>query len=135
MVDDAVLSRWMSLEMGNLARSLVLQPRLLEDPLAEREPSARTKEGEVHRFDVAALRRLSVALTPLARLELRLPMRVHFDHQASGDCYVDDPAAARALAELGVVKTSVAAGRSWFSAPLGWKLAHDWPTLVQFVFH
>src|SRR2546428_802341 len=55
--------RWISFELGRLNAGLVVEKKSLTRLLAEPEPECRTREGDPHPFDRAALNRLAAVLT------------------------------------------------------------------------
>lgn len=131
-VDERVVERWMSLEIGKVHETLVRAPRPLLDCLLEERPTAATRAGE-HVFDVAALRRLAEALSPLTRARVKVPLVVFLDSDMHGECYVADAAAVRAVRELGAAKAEPKGDKVWMSESLARDLALRFPTCVQFV--
>ena len=88
--------RWISFELGRLNAGLVVEKKSLTRLLSEPEPECRTREGDPHPFDRAALDRLAAVLTPDEAAELRLPLTL----VASGDsdsAYLTDEMGAKAL--------------------------------------
>lgn len=133
MVDEPVLERWVRLEANRMNEAVVTQPRLLADALREPEPRAPGRTTGGHRFDPAALRRLSDALGALTRTNLRVPITFFLDHEVPGDCYAMGDDAFDALHELRVAAGHARYGRLWVSRPLALDLAARFPTCVQFV--
>lgn len=95
------MERWLALEMSRSHRAFVAQPRPLGDLLTEDAPTAPTKGGELHRYDVATLRRLAAALSPLARRRLRLPATFYVDKELADDAHLTDEPAMDLLRALG----------------------------------
>lgn len=122
----------MNLEIGKVHEALVRNPRPLLDLLLEERPVAATRADE-HVYDKEALRRLADALSPLTRARLRVPIVVFLDSEMSGECYVADAAAIRAVQELGAAKATPQGGKVWMSESLARELARQYPTCVQFV--
>ena len=88
--------RWISFELGRLNAGLVVEKKSLTRLLSEPKPECRTREGDPHPFDRAALDRLAAVLTPDEAAELRLPLTL----VASGDsdsAYLTDELGAKAL--------------------------------------
>ncbi len=88
--------RWISFELGRVNAGLVVEKKSLTRLLAEPEPECRTREGDPHPFDRAALDRLAAVLSPGEADELRLPLTL----VASGDsdsAYLTDELGAKAL--------------------------------------
>src|SRR3989442_1793439 len=88
--------RWISFELGRLNAGLVVEKKSLTRLLAEPEPECRTREGDPHPFDRAALDRLAAVLTREEADDLRLPLTL----LASGDsdsAYLTDELGAKAL--------------------------------------
>src|SRR3989475_11842151 len=73
--------RWISFELGRVNAGLVVEKKSLTRLLAEPEPECRTREGDPHPFDRAALDRLAAVLGPGLADELPLPLTL----VASGD--------------------------------------------------
>lgn len=132
-MDEDTLKRWMNLEIYQTNQATVTQPRFLPELLAEDEPAAEKRDGSIHRFDPDVLDELAEALSPLARIELKLPITFYLSHKTSDDCYVADDAAIEALAQLGVTDTEPRDGKLWLSTPLARRFAKDWPGVAQFL--
>lgn len=111
----------------------VRSPRPLRQLLREEEPSAPTREGGVHRFDVDALRRLAEALPPILRTDLRVPILFFVDHEIPENAFVMDAPAAEALRRLGVTQARPRDGKLWVSVALARRFAQEYPTVAQFV--
>ena len=96
MVAPGSIDRWISFELGRLNAGLVVEKKGLTRLLAEPEPACRTREGDPHPFDRAALERLAAVLTNEEADSLRLPLTL----VASGDsdsAYLTDELGAKAL--------------------------------------
>lgn len=132
--DEGAFHRWMRFELDAIHSGLVAQRRPLADLLREAAPTAQARGGE-HRFDRRELERLAAALPTELRYALRLPVHVYVDSESGDAVYVQDRAAAEALALLGhAVGRPDAQGRAWFGRALGLALLRDWPTCAQFVY-
>jgi uncharacterized protein (UPF0216 family) len=136
VVDEPVLERWLALEMGRVHRAFVSQPRVIGDLLREEEPTAPTKGGELHRYDVAALRRIGDALSPLARRRVRLPATFFVDKDLPDDAHVSDEPAIEMLRALGElpVGTTTRDGKLWLGHTRARLLAARYPGAFQFVY-
>ena len=97
MVSPGALDRWIGLELGRLNAGLVVDRRSLADLLVEARPACRSREGDEHPFDPAALRRLAAALTHEETQRLRLPITVFVTGDLADAGYVADELAAKAL--------------------------------------
>lgn len=135
VVGEGTMEKWFALEMGRLHRAFVAQPRPLVDLLAEAEPAAPTKGGEMHRFDAATLRRIHDALSPLQRRRLRLPATFFVDKHTPDDAYLQDEAAIEALRALGEVPAGMEPreGKLWIGHARARLVAQRWPGAFQFV--
>lgn len=133
VVDERVLRRLLRTESQRMMAGNVRAPRPLRHLLMEREPTAPTREGGVHRFDVDAVRRLADALPALVRADLRLPILFFVDHEYPQNAFVMDQAAMEALQTLGVATGRPRDGKLWVSMALARHFAHEYPRLAQFV--
>lgn len=133
LVDEETLKRWMNLEIYQTNQATVTRARHLTELLAEEEPTAEARDGSIHAFEPAVLEELAEALSPLARVELKLPITVYLSHKAANDCYVADDAAIEALHQLGVTDIEPREGKLWIGTPLARRFAKDWPGVVQFL--
>ena len=104
-MEDEVLRRLMSLELGKLNQGMVTQPV----PLAA----------------------LAAAVPPWLHGRLRLPITVYEPHDAPGDGYVEDAAAVEALEAMRAATTQPRGGRLWMSAALWRRLMESHPTCFQ----
>lgn len=130
------MEKWMALEMTRFHRAFVSQPRPLVDLLAEAEPSAPTKGGELHRFDVATLRRIDAVLSPLTRRRVRLPITFFVDKDLADDAHVADEPAMELLRALGEVPVAASAreGKLWLGHVRARLIADRYPGAFQFVY-
>ncbi len=101
--------------------------------LKKAEPSAVTKGGTVHRFDLDSLQRFAAPLSPLERVTLDVPLRFVLDHRVPGSAYVTEPSVRDALLTHGVHVGAFVSGRAWLSLPRAQSLARSFPSLVQFL--
>ena len=90
------IDRWISLELGRLNSGLVTEKKTLARLLAEPEPSCRTREGDIHPFEPAALARFASALTRDEGASLRLPLTLTARGD-SDDAILSDELGAKAL--------------------------------------
>lgn len=68
------VDRWIAHEVGRLNANLVVEKKSLTRLLKEPEPGARTREGNLHTFDPAALVRFAAVLSADEASDLRLPL-------------------------------------------------------------
>jgi len=97
MVSPGAWDRWISLELGRLNAGLVVERKSLARLLDEPAPACRSREGEDHPFDPAALRRLEAVLTREEAERLRLPMTVYVTGDLEDSAYIAEELAAKAL--------------------------------------
>jgi len=135
-VEERALDRWLALEMTRFHRSFVSQPRPLFELLQEAEPAAPTKGGELHRYDLATLRRIHDALGPLARRRVRLPVTFFVDKDLPDDAHVADEPGIEMLRALGEVPSTLAPreGKLWLGLARAQVLAGKYPGVFQFVY-
>ena len=127
------MDRWMGLEMRGLTQGLVTRKRTLADLLQEDPPSAVTREGDPHPFDLGVLERLADVTSLGERRRLRLPitLRIHADLEIQAS--VEDELAAEVLRRLAGVERAYPYrdGRAWFPYSLGLEFLLQYPTAVQ----
>lgn len=99
MDDTGPFDRWISFELGRLNAGLVIEKKSLGRLLEETEPACRTREGDAHPFDRAALARFAAVVTPDEAAALRLPVTLLVSGE-SDSAYVTDELAAKALRAL-----------------------------------
>lgn len=97
MVSPGALDRWITLEIGRINAGLVVERKRLAALLAEPAPACRTREGEEHPFDPAALQRLARELTREETEGLRLPITVFVTGDLEDAAYIAEEIAAKAL--------------------------------------
>jgi len=68
------VDRWIAFELGRLNAGLVVEKKSLARLLGEASPACRTRAGDEHPFDRAALERLAGVLAPGEADALRLPI-------------------------------------------------------------
>ena len=115
MVGERAMERWIATEMLRFQEGFVPAPRPLHELILEDEPAAKTRTGERHAFDKAALARFHEALGPLDRRRLRLPLTFYVDKEMPDDAYLTDEVALRLLLALGEIppETAMRDGRLW----------------------
>ena len=96
MAGPAPFDRWISFELGRLNAGLVVEKKSLSRLLAEPEPACRTREGDPHPFDRAALDRYAAVLTREEADDLRLPLTLVASSD-SDSAYLTDELGAKAL--------------------------------------
>ena len=136
MVEERALERWFALEMTRFQRAFVAQPRPVGDLVLEPEPTAPTKGGELHHYDIATLRRIHDALGPLARRRVRLPVTFFVDKDLPADAHVADQAAIELLQALGEVPAGASPreGKLWMGLAKARLVAQRYPGAFQFVY-
>jgi uncharacterized protein (UPF0216 family) len=97
MVSPGAWDRWISLELGRLNAGLVVERKSLAQLLDEPVPACRSREGEDHPFDPAALRGLARVLTREETESLRLPVTIFVTGDLEESAYVAEELAAKAL--------------------------------------
>lgn len=135
MGDDSVLMRWMRTEMNKLNDGIVAERKSLSQLLLEEKPTARTKGGSDHLFDIATLRNLSEKLPKNLHYKLKLPILFFFDNQVPDSCYLNDAHALQALQTLGEISRlrTMKQGRSWVGRSIAYSIMKKYPTAVQIV--
>lgn len=135
MGDDSVLMRWMRTEMNKLNDGIVAERKSLSQLLLEEKPTARTKGGSDHLFDIATLRNLSEKLPKNLHYKLKLPILFFFDNQVPDSCYLNDAHALQALQTLGEISRlrTMKQGRSWVGRSIAYSIMKKYPTVVQIV--
>lgn len=136
MVEERALERWFALEMTRFHRAFVAQPRPIGDLVLEAEPTAATKGGELHRYDIEAVRRIHAALGPLARRRVRLPVTFFVDKDLPTDAHVADEPAIEMLHALGELPPGSLAreGKLWLGLARARLVAERYPGAFQFVY-
>ncbi len=94
------VDRWISFELGRLNAGLVAERKSLAALRAEARPACRTREGEEHVFDRAALDRLARLLSEDEAAALRLPMILFATGDLEDHVYLSEEVAADALRRL-----------------------------------
>lgn len=130
-MEDEVLRRLMSLELGKLNQGMVTQPVFLARVAANPKATATTRSGDAYSFDASAVARLAAAVPPWLHGRLRLPITVYEPHDAPGDGYVEDAAAVEALEAMKAATTQPRGGRLWMSTALWRRLMEAYPTCLQ----
>lgn len=97
MASPGAIDRWISLELGRLNAGLVVAKKSLAQLRREARPVCRTREGDEHAFEPAALERLARALTDRDAEALRLPITVFVTGDLEDSAYVAEESAAQAL--------------------------------------
>ncbi len=132
-IDEDTLERWMKLEVHEVNKATVTKGRRLRELLGESEPTANKRNGEEHRFESDVLDRLSDELSPLVRVNLRLPITIYFDHQTETGAYIAHEWAIEAVDQLGLTETSPREGKLWLSRTKAMQMAREYPTAFQFL--
>jgi hypothetical protein len=132
-MDESVLRRWMSLEMGKVNDGVVSARKSLEELLAEEKPSAVTRGGKPYRFDKNVIHALGKALPAPIHRRLRLPMIFFFDMEVADSCFLADAAALEALQALGDLsgQREMQAGRAWVGRAIVFSIIRKYPSVVQ----
>ena len=136
MVEERALERWFALEMGRFQSSFVPAARPLHELLLEAEPTARTRSGEVHRFEPSVLRQIHDALGPLDRRRLRLPITFYVDRELSNEAYMQDEPAIALLRGLGEIAPDAQPreGKLWMGRSRAMAISARFAGVFQFVY-
>ena len=97
VVAPGSIDRWMSFELGRLNAGLVVEKKSLARLLAEPDPACRTREGDAHPFDRAALDQLASVLNRDEAEKLRLPLTLIVSGDSEDSAYLTDELGAKAL--------------------------------------
>ncbi len=100
MVTPGGIDRWISFELGRLNAGLVVEKRSLASLRSEPRPACRTREGDEHVVDRAALDRLAGVLSREEQANLRLPITLFVTGDLEDSAYLADELAAKALRAL-----------------------------------
>jgi len=100
MASPGAVDRWISLELGRLNAGLVVERKSLARLRQEDRPACRTREGEEHTFDPAALERMAGVLSAAEAEALRLPIIVFVTGDLEDSAYLSDELAAKAIRAL-----------------------------------
>lgn len=100
MASPGTIDRWISLELGRINAGLVVERKTLASLRAEAHPACRTREGESHPIERAALDRLAAVVTSKEADVLRLPILLLATGDVEDHVYVSDELAAKALRVL-----------------------------------
>ena len=91
--------RWIAFELGRLNAGLVTEKKSLAALLRDPEPAARTREGDLHTFEPAALARFASVLSREEADALRLPLTLTVRGD-SDEALLTDEIGAKALRTL-----------------------------------
>ena len=83
MSDESALLRWMKLEIGKINESIAVERKTVIQLLAEEYPSASTKGGKEHFYDVGVVRIFEKSLPKELNGRLRLPILSYFDPEVT----------------------------------------------------
>jgi len=97
VVAPGSIDRWISFELGRLNAGLVVEKKSLTRLLAEPRPAFRTREGDEHPVDPAALARLASALSRDEADAIRLPLTLIVSTDLRDSAYLTDELGAKAL--------------------------------------
>ena len=100
MESPGSLDRWISFELGRLNAGLVVERKSLARLRTEAKPACRTREGDEHVFERAALDALARVLSSEEAERLRLPMIVFVTGDLADSAYLSEEIAAKALRAL-----------------------------------
>lgn len=100
MAAPGSIDRWISFELGRLNAGLVVEKKTLARLLAEPDPVCRTREGDAHSFERAALDRLASVLTREEVEIIRLPLTLIVSGDSEDSAYLTDELGAKALRAL-----------------------------------
>src|SRR5467141_1496727 len=91
------MDRWISFELGRLNAGLVVEKKSLSRLLAEPRPTFRTRQGDGHPVDPAALARLASVLSRDDADAIRLPLTLIVSTDLGDSAYLTDGLGAKAL--------------------------------------
>ncbi len=133
--DEAVLMRWMRLEIGKINAGIVAERKTLRRLLEEEIPSSTTKGEDEYRFDASVIADLGERLPQDLHRRLKLPMFFYFDMTVMDSGFLADEAAADALRHLGAIShlRRMREGKLWIARPIVYDLMHRYPTVIQVV--
>lgn len=136
MVTPGGIERWVSFELGRLNAGLVIEKKSLARLRKEARPACRTREGEEHAFDRAALDRLASALTEEEAETLRIPITLFVAGDLEDVAYVADALAAKALRSVEGFGAAFPYrdGRMYLPHSLAVDLVRKWGGAVQLAF-
>jgi uncharacterized protein (UPF0216 family) len=100
VASPGAVDRWISLELGRINAGLVVERKSLARLRAEKDPACTTREGDVHRFERAALDRFAAVVTTAEAESLRLPITLLATGDLEDHVYVSEELAAKALRAL-----------------------------------
>jgi uncharacterized protein (UPF0216 family) len=135
ITDESVLLRWMKLEIGKINESIVVERKTIIQLLTEGHPSASTKGGKEHFFDIGVVRIFEKSLPKGLHSRLRLPILFYFDPEVTDSCYLTDEMAVEALELLGEISPlrTLREGKLWVSRVLVYELIRKYQTAIQIV--
>jgi uncharacterized protein (UPF0216 family) len=135
ITDEAVLNRWMGLEIRRMNESIVRDRKTLSALLSEDEPASETKKGDLYRFDKSVIAALGSALPASLHTRLRLPILFFLSPDVPDSCSCPDEAAFLALRELGEIShlRTMEGGRFWVARAIAYAILREYPTAVQIV--
>jgi uncharacterized protein (UPF0216 family) len=133
--EEAVLMKWMRLEIGRINDGVVAERKRLSQLLREDRPAAATKGGGEHTFDKDVLALMEATLPRDLTRRLRLPILFYFDATVPDSCFLADDAAVQALRHLGDISPlrRMQNGRLWVAKPIAYAIMSKYPTTVQIV--
>ncbi len=133
--DEAVLMRWMRLEIGKINAGIVADRKTLRRLLEEETPSSMTKGGDEYRFDTAVITEFGERLPQELHRRLKLPIFFYFDMTVMDSAFLADEAAAEALRHLGAIShlRRMREGKLWVARPIVYDMMHRYPTVIQVV--
>jgi uncharacterized protein (UPF0216 family) len=132
--EEAVITRWMGMEIARINDGIVAGRRSVAELLAEEDPEAVTRGGGEYHFSRETLAALAGRLPGELRAALKLPILFHLDLDVRDSCYLEDSTAIdalRALGDLGEGRKATG-GRLWVSRAIAYGIARKYPTAVQF---
>ncbi len=133
--DESVLSRWMTLEISKINRSVVTERRSLTDLVVMDRPALVTKGGGEYRFDKKTLILIGNALPADLSRNLRLPILCYFDSAVGDSCFITDPYAFEALKILKEISPmrGMTDGRLWIGKTIVFAIMRKYPSAMQIV--
>jgi len=134
-IDDAVLARWMKLEVSKINEGLVAVRVPLSSLREETTPIIPTKDGKHYKFNKKTLTTLGSMLPRTLQEKLRLPVFCYFDSAVGDSCFVTDPYAVEVLQQLHEISNQreMVDGRLWIGKPIIYGIMRKYPTFLQIV--
>ena len=134
-IDDAVLTRWMKLELSKINEGLVAERVPLSSLLNESVPVLPTKNKKTYKFNKNTLTTLGSRLPRTLQEKMRLPVFCYFDSAVGDSGFLTDQHAVEALKDLHEIsrQREMVDGRLWIGKPIIYGIMRKYPTFLQIV--